>query len=99
MNSRSHSDVSKRVTDGFGINQTPISESGAQKQEDEGNEMENIEMPRSSTSSLEDKHFSELRWARLFGSGVGTPVGPQKAQKSMSGSLRSRSVAVIPQNL
>lgn len=101
MNSRSstcHSDVSKRVTDGFGINQTPTSESGTQKKEYEGNEMESIEMPLSSTSSLEDKHFSELRWARLFGSGVGTPVGPQKAQKSISGSPRSRSVAVIPQN-
>ncbi|XP_051764451.1 AP-4 complex accessory subunit RUSC2 isoform X3 [Ctenopharyngodon idella] len=92
MNSRSstcHSDVSKRVTDGFGINQTPTSESGTQKKEYEGNEMESIEMPLSSTSSLEDKHFSELRWARLFGSGVGTPVGPQKAQKSISGSPRS----------
>ncbi|ROI48937.1 Iporin [Anabarilius grahami] len=88
--SASHSDVSKRVTDGFGINQTPTSKSGTLKKEDEGNEMENIEMPLSSTSSLEDKHFSELRWARLFGSGVGTPVGPQKVQKSISGSLRSR---------
>lgn len=96
--SASHSDVSKRVIDGFGINQTPNSKSGTQKKEDEGTEMENTEMPPSSTSSLEDKHFSELRWARLFGSGVRTPVGPQKVQKSISGSLRSRSVAVIPQN-
>ncbi len=34
------------------------------------------------------QHLSELRWARLFGSNVGTPVGPQKAQKNMSGPLR-----------
>ncbi|RXN21324.1 iporin-like isoform X1 [Labeo rohita] len=50
--------------------------------------MENSEM--SSSSPSEDKHLSELRWARLFGSKVGTPVGPQKAQKIMSGPLRNR---------
>ncbi|XP_067289772.1 AP-4 complex accessory subunit RUSC2 isoform X2 [Pseudorasbora parva] len=80
-------DVSKRVTGGFGLNQTPTSEGGTQKKEDEATGMKNIEMPQSSTRPLEDKHFNELRWARLFGSGVGTPAGPQK---SISGSLRSR---------
>ncbi|XDV53987.1 hypothetical protein PO909_022369 [Leuciscus waleckii] len=92
-NSRSstgHSDVSERVTDGSWQDQTPTSECGTKKKEDEANGMENIEMPQSSTSPLEDKHFSELRWARLFGSGAGTLVGPQRAQKRISGSLRSR---------
>ncbi|XP_077099110.1 AP-4 complex accessory subunit RUSC2 isoform X2 [Siphateles boraxobius] len=92
-NSRSstgHSDVSERVTDGSWQNQTPTSECGTKKKENGAIGMENIQMPQSSTNHLEEKHFSELRWARLFGSGVGTLVGPQTAQKSISGSLRSR---------
>ncbi len=100
-NSRSptgHSDVfSLRVTDGFWLNQTPTSECETQKKEDVATGMENSEMPQSSTSPLGDKHLSELRWARLFGSNVGTPVGPQKAQKNMSGPLR-RLVTVFLQN-
>ncbi|KAG1970768.1 iporin isoform X1 [Pimephales promelas] len=86
--SKGPSDVSE--TDASWQNQTPTSECGTKTKEDEAHEMENIEMPQYLTSRLEDKHFSELRWARLFGSGVGTLVGPQRAQKSISGSLRSR---------
>ncbi|XP_052423321.1 AP-4 complex accessory subunit RUSC2 [Carassius gibelio] len=93
-NSRSptgHSDAfRKRVTDGFWLNQTPTSECETQKKEDAATGRKNNEMPQSSTSPLEDKHLSELRWARLFGAKVGTPVGPQKAQKNMSGPLRRR---------
>ncbi|KAL1266843.1 hypothetical protein QQF64_002518 [Cirrhinus molitorella] len=93
-NSRSptgHSDVfSKKVTDEFWLNQTPISEYETPKKEYEGMGMENNEMSQSSSSPLEDKHLSELRWARLFGSKVGTPVGPQNAQKNISGPLRNR---------
>jgi len=95
--SKGPSDVSE--TDASWQNQTPTSQCGTKTKEDEAHEMENIEMPQYLTSRLEDKHFSELRWARLFGSGVGTLVGPQRAQKSISGSLRSRSVSVNPQNL
>ncbi|XP_016102692.1 iporin isoform X1 [Sinocyclocheilus grahami] len=93
-NSRSptgHSDVfSQRVTDGFWLNKTLTSECETQKKEDVATGMENNEMPQSSTSPLEDKYLSELRWARLFGSKVGTPVGPHKAQINMSGPLRRR---------
>lgn len=88
---------SQRVTDGFWLNQTPTSECETQKKEDVATGMENSEMPQSSTSPLEEKHLSELRWARLFGSKVGTPFGPQKAQKNMSGPLR-RLITVILQN-
>lgn len=86
------------MTDGFWLNQTPTSECETQKKEDAATGRKNNEMPQSSTSPLEDKHLSELRWARLFGAKVGTPVGPQKAQKNMSGPLR-RLVTVILLNL
>ncbi|XP_056322114.1 AP-4 complex accessory subunit RUSC2 [Danio aesculapii] len=53
-----------------------------QKKEDEAAKTENSEMPQSS-SPLEDKHLSKLRWARLFGSGVSnTPVWPEKSQNN-----------------
>ncbi|KAL0182257.1 hypothetical protein M9458_021632, partial [Cirrhinus mrigala] len=80
----------KRVTDEFWLNQTPISECETPKTEHEATEMENSEMSQSSSSPLDDKHLRELRWARLFGSKVGTPVGPQNEQKS--GPLRNRMV-------
>ncbi|XP_043106556.1 iporin isoform X2 [Puntigrus tetrazona] len=86
-----HSDVfSQWVTDEFRFNQKTTSKCKTQKKEGVATVTKNSEMPQCSTSPLEEKHLSELRWARLFGSKVGTPVGPQNTQKDMSGPLRRR---------
>nr|XP_021334973.1 iporin-like isoform X2 [Danio rerio] len=72
-----HSDASKMAR--FKETQCVI-----QKKEDEAAEKQNSEMAQSS-SLLEDKHLSELKWARLFGSGVSkTPVWPEKSQKNLT---------------
>lgn len=86
-NPTGHSDASKMVTARFKETQCVI-------QKKDAAEMENSELPQSS-SPLEDKHLSELRWARLFGSGVSkTPVWPEKAQKNLT-----RLVVVISSNV
>ncbi|XP_051542278.1 AP-4 complex accessory subunit RUSC2 isoform X2 [Myxocyprinus asiaticus] len=89
---------SKRVTDGHWLNQTPTTDCGIAvscsestlREEEEDTRMENSQMPGSSPRPQEDKSLGELHWARLFGSEVGIVVGSERAQKNLSGTLRSR---------
>ncbi|KAI7793141.1 AP-4 complex accessory subunit RUSC2 [Triplophysa rosa] len=91
------SDVSRnKVTSGYWLDQTPTSACEStvcysdctHKKEDKETRMEKNDIPESTQRSQDDKSLSTLRWARLFGSVGGTTVGPTKAQKNISGSMR-----------
>ncbi|KAG9263317.1 iporin [Astyanax mexicanus] len=95
---------SERGCAGWWLSQTPVTEgvlvgtgSGSVPQRQNGDEDEDIVVETSETEAVslveisqQDKPHKELRWARLFGSAIGTPAVVQQTQPNNSQTQRSR---------